>query len=77
MGLIKHRDYPSVPDSLPAPLSLKNILKELEEDLGPRPFHDLTSWAEQGVLLLNACLTVPAVKQMGTPVRFGNLLQML
>ena len=40
----------SVPDSLPAPPSLKNILKELEEDLGSRPFHDLTSWAEQGVL---------------------------
>ena len=39
MGLIKHKDYPSqVPDSLPAPPSLKNILKELEEDLGPRPF---------------------------------------
>ena len=48
----------SVPDSLPAPPSLKNILKELEEDLGPRPFHDLTSWAEQGVLLLNSVLTV-------------------
>ncbi len=55
----------SVPDSLPAPPSLKNILKELEEDLGPRPFHDLTSWAEQGVLLLNACLTVPAGQANG------------
>ena len=55
----------SVPDSLPAPPSLKNILKELEEDLGSRPFHDLTSWAEQGVLLLNACLTVPAGQANG------------
>lgn len=55
----------SVPDSLPAPPSLKNILKELEEDLGLRPFHDLTSWAEQGVLLLNACLTVPAGQANG------------
>lgn len=44
---------------------MKNILKELEEDLGSRPFHDLTSWAEQGVLLLNACLTVPAGQANG------------
>ena len=33
--------------------------------MGPRPFHDLTSWAEQGVLLLNACLTVPAGQANG------------
>ena len=50
----------SVPDDLPAPPSLQNILKELEDDIGPRAHHDLTAWAEQGVLLLNACLTVPA-----------------
>ncbi len=50
----------SVPDDLPAPPSLQNILKELEDDIGPRNHHDLTTWAEQGVLLLNACLTVPA-----------------
>ena len=50
----------SVPDDLPAPPSLQNILKELAEDIGPRNHHDLTAWAEQGVLLLNACLTVPA-----------------
>ncbi|TWS95396.1 uracil-DNA glycosylase [Streptococcus sp. sy018] len=49
----------SVPDSLPAPPSLQNILKELADDLGQRNSHDLTSWAKQGVLLLNACLTVP------------------
>ena len=49
----------SVPDDLPAPPSLQNILKELAEDVGPRNHHDLTPWAEQGVLLLNACLTVP------------------
>ena len=42
-----------------------NILKELGEDLGPRSHHDLTSWAEQGVLLLNACLTVPAGQANG------------
>lgn len=49
----------SVPNSLPAPPSLQNILKELADDVGNRSEHDLTSWAKQGVLLLNACLTVP------------------
>lgn len=44
----------------PLPKSLKNIYKEIEEDLGI-PFHehgDLNRWAEQGVLLLNSVLTV-------------------
>lgn len=50
----------SVPDDLQAPPSLQNILQELADDIGPRDHHDLTPWAEQGVLLLNACLTVPA-----------------
>lgn len=50
----------SVPDDLSAPPSLQNILKELADDIGVRTHHDLTSWAHQGVLLLNACLTVPA-----------------
>ncbi|MGZ7145013.1 uracil-DNA glycosylase family protein, partial [Streptococcus pyogenes] len=50
----------SVPDDLQAPPSLQNILKELADDIGKRKHHDLTAWAEQGVLLLNACLTVPA-----------------
>lgn len=49
----------SVPDQLPAPPSLRNILRELADDLGEKSSHDLTSWAQQGVLLLNACLTVP------------------
>ena len=42
------------------PPSLQNIFKELSSDLNlPVPGHgDLTKWAEQGVLLLNACLTV-------------------
>lgn len=52
----------SVPADVPAPPSLKNIFKEIESDLGVkmsgRP--DLTPWAEQGVLLLNAVLTVRA-----------------
>lgn len=52
----------SVPDNIPAPPSLKNIFKEIENDLGikmsGRP--NLEHWAEQGVLLLNAVLTVRA-----------------
>ena len=55
----------SVPDDIPAPLSLQNILKELLEDVGVKTSHDLTPWAEQGVLLLNACLTVPAGQANG------------
>ena len=50
----------SVPDDIPAPPSLHNILKELADDIGVKESHDLTSWAQQGVLLLNAGLTVPA-----------------
>lgn len=52
----------SVPSDIPAPPSLKNIFKEIESELGikmsGRP--DLTSWAKQGVLLLNSVLTVRA-----------------
>lgn len=55
----------SVPDTMPAPPSLQNILKELYDDVGKREHHDLTSWANQGVLLLNACLTVPAGQANG------------
>ncbi|WP_156011145.1 uracil-DNA glycosylase [Streptococcus ruminantium] len=55
----------SVPNTVPAPPSLQNILKELANDIGTKEEHDLTSWAEQGVLLLNACLTVPAGRANG------------
>jgi uracil-DNA glycosylase len=50
----------SVPDKTVVPPSLQNIYKELHTDLGvPVPkTGDLTHWAEQGVLLLNATLTV-------------------
>lgn len=52
----------SVPDNIPAPPSLKNIFKEIETDLGIRMSGrpNLEHWAEQGVLLLNAVLTVRA-----------------
>ena len=50
----------SVRDQVPHPPSLVNIFKELESDLGkPYPKSgDLSHWADQGVLLLNATLTV-------------------
>ena len=54
-----------MPEDIPAPPSLQNILKELADDLGQRDHHDLTPWAQQGVLLLNACLTVPAGRANG------------
>ena len=49
----------SLPDNAPTQPSMRNILKELESDLGESRYsQDLTSWGEQGVLLLNASLTV-------------------
>lgn len=50
----------SVPEGIPKPPSLVNMFKELEADLGipPPPHGNLTGWANQGVLLLNATLTV-------------------
>lgn len=52
----------SVKKGVALPPSLLNIFKELEQDLGiKKPAHgDLTAWARQGVLLLNATLTVRA-----------------
>ncbi len=52
----------SVPDGVGIPPSLKNILKELQNDLGTSIVKsgDLSNWAKQGVLLLNATLTVQA-----------------
>lgn len=54
----------SVPEGIQAPPSLVNIFKEINRDLGiPLPRSgDLTRWANQGVLLLNATLTVEAHK---------------
>ncbi len=52
----------SVPEKIAPPPSLKNIFQEIEQDLGqPIPKQgNLESWSEQGVLLLNATLTVRA-----------------
>ena len=50
----------SVPSGIALPPSLMNIFKEIEADLGIKMSRngDLTAWANQGVLLLNATLTV-------------------
>lgn len=51
----------SVSEQVTAPPSLKNIFKELQDDLGiVRTKKELDDWAEQGILLLNATLTVKA-----------------
>lgn len=62
----------SVPLNVEFPPSLQNILKELESDLGtPYPKSgDLSGWADQGVLLLNATLTVRA-NQAGSHQGYG------
>ncbi len=54
----------SVPPGVPQPPSLRNIFKELHNDIGmPIPKNGtLTGWAQQGVLLLNAILTVEEEK---------------
>ena len=62
----------SVNDGVPFPPSLQNIFKEIHDDLGtPIPATgNLTRWAEQGVLMLNATLTVRA-HQAGSHQRKG------
>lgn len=56
----------SVPNGVPPPPSLINIFKELRDDIGVNiPNHgNLSRWAEQGVFLLNASLTVRASEPM-------------
>lgn len=62
----------SVNRGMPLPPSLRNIYKELEDDLGlsPAPHGDLEKWASQGVLLMNAILTVRA-QQPGSHQKKG------
>lgn len=61
----------SVPRGVQTPPSLRNIFKEAEDDLGIRMSGnpDLQGWARQGVLLLNAILTVRA----GEPASHGAI----
>lgn len=64
----------SVAPGVPLPPSLRNIFKELQRDLGtpppafPQPGGSLVHWAQQGVLLLNTCLTV----EEGQPASHAN-----
>lgn len=62
----------SVPQGVKVPPSLKRIYKEMHEDIGfSIPDHgDLTAWSEQGVLLLNAMLTVEKNKA-GSHRKYG------
>ena len=63
----------SVPQGVQVPPSLVNIIKEINSDLGldiPLTCGDLRGWADQGVLLLNATLTVRA-HQAGSHQRHG------
>jgi len=62
----------SVPKGVRVPPSLRNIYKELKDDLGIEPprHGDLTKWAEQGVFLLNAMLTVEH-KSAGSHQKIG------
>ncbi|MDA8693036.1 uracil-DNA glycosylase [Saprospiraceae bacterium] len=62
----------SVPKDMKVPPSLKNIYKEINEDVGcPIPDHgDLSGWASQGILLLNAILTVEE-KSPGSHKKLG------
>jgi uracil-DNA glycosylase len=62
----------SVNDGVAFPPSLVNIFKEIRDDIGKEPpcTGNLTHWAEQGVLLLNATLTVRA-HQAGSHQRRG------
>lgn len=61
----------SVPDGVKMPPSLRNIFKEIEDELGVRMSGrtNLEDWARQGVLLLNAVLTVRG----GQPASHGNI----
>ena len=55
----------SVHEDIQMPPSLRNIFKELENDLGiVREKKDLSDWAKQGVLLLNAIMTVEKDKPL-------------
>jgi len=62
----------SVNEGIPLPPSLQNIYKEIESDLGIKvqPTGNLDRWAQQGVLLLNATLTVRA-NQAGSHQKRG------
>jgi uracil-DNA glycosylase len=61
----------SVPRNRPIPISLRNIYHELSSDVGVSPPNhgDLTSWTDEGVLLLNRVLTT----QLGQPAAHSKI----
>ena len=69
----------AVNSGVPLPPSELNIYKELKADLGIEISRngDLTSWAKQGVLLLNTVLTVEKYKLFLIVILVGNVLLML
>lgn len=61
----------SVSETTPLPRSLRNIYKEMQDDIGASPANgDLAHWARQGVLLLNTSLSVPP-GQAGAHAKWG------
>ena len=69
----------AVSEGVPLPPSLQNIFKEIESDLGEKlksRTGDLERWAKQGVLLLNATLTVQAHKAGSHQGKVGKNLRM-
>ena len=70
-------------DTKPLPRSLSNIFKEMRADIGTAPQSaDLRFWAQQGVLMLNTTLTVPAGEagghaKLGWQALTGQVLQRL
>jgi len=75
----------STPCEIKNPPSMRNMLKEIEEDLGKASFcedGDLTPWAKDGVLLINAILTVEEAKakshhKMGWEIFTDNLIKFI
>ena len=75
----------STPSDIKNPPSMRNILKEIKSDLGKKPKcedGDLTPWAKDGVLLINAILTVQEAKEkshhkMGWEIFSDNLIKFI
>jgi len=74
----------STPDEIKNPPSMRNMLKEIEDDIGSSVCEngDLTSWAKDGVLLINAILTVEEAKakshhKMGWETFTDNLIKFI
>lgn len=75
----------STPKEIKNPPSMKNIIKEIEDDLQRESFcndGDLTPWAKDGVLLINAILTVEEAKakshhKMGWEIFTDNLIKFI